>query len=110
MLIANTYHELSPPGPVLDAVFEAMKPGARLVIVDRTSRDPTVRPAVRDADRHEVQLAVVDGEARRHGFETLARDDRFIDRPNDDDIWWMIVARKPGGASYSRRTARRSIF
>ena len=95
VLIANTYHELSPPGPLLDAVFEAMKPGARLVIVDRTERDPTVRPAVRDGGHHEAQLAVVDDEARRHGFETLARDESFIDRPNDDEIWWMIVARKP---------------
>jgi hypothetical protein len=72
VLIANTYHE------------------PRLVIVDRTARDPTVR----DAGHHEVQLAVVDDEARRHGFETLARDEGFIDRPNHD-IWWMIVARKP---------------
>ena len=94
VLIANTYHELSPPGPILDAVFRAMKPGARLVIVDRTARDD--RGAARDgAGHHEVPLAIVDDEIRRHGFETLAREGRFIDRSDDDDIWWMIVARKP---------------
>jgi len=71
-----------------------MKPGARLVIVDRSVPDPTGPSSARDADRHEVQLAVVEGETLRHGFETLAHDNRFIDRP-DDDTWWMIVARKP---------------
>jgi predicted methyltransferase len=93
VLIANTYHELSPPGPILDAVFGAMKPGARLVILDRTARDTTARSD--GAGRHDVPLAIVDDEIRRHGFETLARDGRFIDRFDDDDIWWMIVARKP---------------
>ena len=39
--------------------------------------------------------AGVDDETRRHGFETIAREEQFIDRPNDDEIWWMIVARKP---------------
>jgi predicted methyltransferase len=94
VLIANTYHELSRPGPILDAVFDAMKPGARLVIVDRAGRHVSASSAASNAG-HEVSLEVVDREIRRHGFETLDRDDRFIDRPEDEDVWWMIVARRP---------------
>lgn len=94
VLIANTYHELSTPGPILDAVLKAMKPGARLVIVDRTARHETAPSATRDASHHGVPLDLVDDEIRRHGFETISRDNRFIDRPEDDDVWWIIVARR----------------
>ena len=94
VLIANTYHELSAPGPILDAVFRAMKPGARLVIVDRTARAATPSGAA-DAGHHGVASAHVNEEIHRHGFETIGREEPFVDRPEDDDIWWIIVARKP---------------
>jgi hypothetical protein len=39
----------------------------------------------------------LEGEAglRASGFEIVQRDDAFIDRPGDPDLWWMIVARRP---------------
>ncbi len=42
-------------------------------------------------------LAPSDGEVglRAAGFEIVERDDAFIDRPGDPDVWWMIVARRP---------------
>jgi predicted methyltransferase len=92
VLIANTYHELAAPGPILDAVFRAMKPGARLVIVDRRLR--TARADATEAGHHGVSSERVHEEIRLHGFEPLAREEPFIDRPQDDDVWWMIVARK----------------
>jgi hypothetical protein len=37
------------------------------------------------------------GEAglRAAGLEIIERDEAFIDRPGDEDLWWMIVARRP---------------
>ena len=90
MLIVNTYHEPSAPGTILDAVVAAMKPGARLVIVDRRAR--TTVTSRRVADRHEVALEVVDREIRLQRFDAIHREDQFIERPEDDDTWWMIVA------------------
>ena len=94
VLIANTYHELSVPGAILDAAFGAMKPGARLVILDRKIRSASAADAT-EAGHHGVPPGRVRREIREHGFEPIAHEEQFIDRPQDDDIWWMIVARKP---------------
>jgi len=97
VLIANTYHELSPSQPILDAVDEAMKPGARLVIVDRSHRSKGDRSPTAGTGRHDISLEIVQGEISQRGFETISRDERFIDRLEDDDVWWLLVARKPSG-------------
>ena len=95
VLIANTYHELSPSRPILDAVFVAMKPGARLVIVDRAPRNASAISRAIEAGHHEVSSEIVEHEIRQRGFKTISREERLIDRPEDDDVWWMVVARKP---------------
>jgi predicted methyltransferase len=92
VLIANTYHELTAPEPVLQALFHSMRSGARLVVVDRGPRDES-RTAT--AAHHEMTAARAEGEIHQQGFQTIARDDRFIDRPQDDDVWWLMVFLKP---------------
>jgi predicted methyltransferase len=94
VLIANTYHELTAPEPILGALFKSMRSGARLVVVDRGPRDNDhAREAT--AAHHEITSAAAERVINRHGFQTIARHDRFIDRPTDDDLWWLLVCRKP---------------
>jgi predicted methyltransferase len=94
VLVANTYHELAQPEPVLRALEASMRSGARLVVVDRAPRSAgEAREA--DAAHHEITAAAAADDIGRHGFEVVAREDRFIDRPADDDVWWLIVFRKP---------------
>ena len=83
VLIANTYHELAAPGPILDAAFSAMKPGARLVIVDRRLRTASVDAT--EAGSHGVSSERVQKEIRLHGLP-IAREEPFIDRTQDDDV------------------------
>lgn len=92
VLICNTYHEFSSPEPVLNRVFRSLRPGGRLVVVDRTARAGEAQRA------HEVLLKIVEGQLRNHGFEILCRDESFIDRPGED-VWWLAIARKPSGIS-----------
>lgn len=94
VLIANTYHEMTVPEPILKALFGSMRSGARLVVVDRGPRigDGSHGAA---AGHHEMTPAVAERDINRQGFETVARDDRFIDRSADEDLWWLIVFRKP---------------
>jgi len=93
-LIANTYHELAAPEPILKALFVSMRSGGRLVVVDRGPRAAT-DSRIKAAEHHEITAAVAEREIVARGFETVTRDDRFIDRSQDDDVWWIVVFRKP---------------
>ena len=42
-----------------------------------------------------MTAAAAEREISQQGFQTVTKDDRFIDRPTDEDIWWLIVFRKP---------------
>ena len=94
VLIANTYHELTAPEPILETLFASMRSGARLVVVDRGPRrgDESRSTA---AEHHEMTAAAAGTEITRRGFQTMSTEDRFIDRAGDQEIWWLIVFRKP---------------
>jgi ubiquinone/menaquinone biosynthesis C-methylase UbiE len=83
ILIANTYHELSAPEPILAHLWKALLPGGRLVIVDRSQ-----------GSEHRVSPESVEMDVRNQGFDILSRDDSFIKR-SGEDTWWVIVAAKP---------------
>ena len=93
VLIANTYHELSHPRPVLNALFAVMRPGARLVVVDRSPRRESETAAA--SGHHEITRVAAEQALNALGFHTVTFDDRFIDRAVDDDVWWLLVLRKP---------------
>jgi len=44
---------------------------------------------------HEMTAAVAPREINHQGFQTVSREDRFIDRPEDADLWWLLVFSKP---------------
>jgi predicted methyltransferase len=88
VLICNTYHEFSNPGLILHRVFLSLRPGGRMVVVDRAPRETEAQHT------HEVPLAAVEGQLRNQGFEIVSQDDSFINRTGDD-LWWLVIARKP---------------
>ena len=93
-MIANTYHELSASDAILNALYASMRQNARLVVVDRTPRSD-MRSDATSGQHHAITRAAVEKQTRRHGFETVAQDDRFIDRAGEEDLWWLLVLRKP---------------
>lgn len=95
VLIANTYHELTDSKTILGHVFQALKPGGRLVILDRGPRSENGESRSDEAEHHHISPALVEAEIRGSGFQIVKREDHFIDRPGDDQLWWLIVARKP---------------
>jgi ubiquinone/menaquinone biosynthesis C-methylase UbiE len=86
VLIANTFHELRDPKVILDHVSRSLRAGGRLVVVDRG-------PGQSFSHAHEVDRPIVEAELRQTGFEIVASQDHFVDRPGDDP-WWLTVARK----------------
>ena len=108
VLIVNTYHELAQPEPILRALRASMRPGARLVVVDRApgnsgeSREDA-------AGHHEVLASVAASEIARLGFEEVSRQEGFIDRSPDGEAWWLVVFRKPTSSTGARNRAPDSI-
>ena len=86
VLIANTFHELRDPKLMLGHVSRALRPGGRLVIIDRGPRQG-------DVHAHEMDRVFVETELQQAGFEIVNSQDHFIDRLGDDP-WWLTVARK----------------
>jgi SAM-dependent methyltransferase len=82
VLISNTYHELSEPREILRRLSQSIRPGGRLLVVDRSDAD---RPAFPDSEEADLQAS---------GFEIVTREDRFIVQPAND-VWWLITAVKP---------------
>lgn len=94
-LFVNAYHEVEPYGEMLSHIMEALKPGGRLVVVDNMPQHTRPRPRADQAKNHVLAPEVVEPEFRAAGFEVVARLDDFIDRPDEEDVKWMIICRRP---------------
>jgi predicted methyltransferase len=78
VLLMKSYHEVAQPIVLLRHVRAAMRPGARLGIIDRNGR----------GDDHGVNRDVVIGEVKRAGF-VLAADYDFV-KPDGDDYFLIF--------------------
>ena len=97
VLIANTYHELTDSRTVLATLHRSLVSGGRLVIVDRGPQfasSDTRNTRESEKRHHELSSTFVEGDVRQSGFEIVRRDDAFISPPADE-VWWLLVARKP---------------
>jgi len=93
-LVANTFHELTMAEAVMTALFTAMRAGATLVVVDRAPHDG-VESSRDDILHHDMEPSEVERAITRLGFETVSRDDHFIERDAGGARWWLVVFRKP---------------
>lgn len=82
VLIANTFHELDDSERILDHVAKGLVPGGRLVILDPMK-----------TEHGGGNPAAVEDQLRRHGFDIVSSDHRFISQ-SPTGPWWLIVAKK----------------
>jgi predicted methyltransferase len=74
VLIANTYHELTARQAILRHLSQALRPGGRLVVVDRSEGE----------EHHQISPEAVEMDLRREGFKITSREDSFIHRSDED--------------------------
>jgi SAM-dependent methyltransferase len=96
VLVSNTYHEIAHPERVLERLFESLRPGGRLVIVDPAPEDEA-GPAAAHAHGHRT-AASTEAHLVGAGFDVVGREDRFVERDGEAP-WWLVVARRPLRAS-----------
>ena len=90
VLMANTYHEFAALESMLDHMFKSLRPGGRLVAIDRS---PTGDLSDSEAEHHhQIAPAAVEAQLRQKGFKILEREDQFIQRP--DEQWWLLIAQR----------------
>jgi len=93
VLISNTYHEFDSPMRILDHIRQALIPGGRIVIIDRTPHTTVEKTsAMRE---HEISAERVEADLHQAGFAVDARSQDFINRDPEGESWWMIVAHHP---------------
>jgi predicted methyltransferase len=96
VFLKDVYHHFTEPAAMNASIAAALKPGARLAIVDFTP--PPGREASRPADRgvdgsHGVTPPTVVKEMKEAGLESLPRE-------NGSDRWFLLVFEKRRSGAY----------
>ncbi len=86
VLLLKTYHEVARPVALLRHLRTALRPGARVGIIDRNGK----------GDDHGINRAVVIKEAKRAGYE-LVEDYDFV--KGDGDDYFLVFRRAPRSAA-----------
>ena len=92
-LIVISYHEMEAHQEMLAGIKRALRPGARLVIVDNPARDPA-QSRQTQMRLHHIDIALVEQDLEAAGFEIIERRPQFIDRDLSGYRRrnWMLVA------------------
>ncbi|MGA8086982.1 MAG: methyltransferase domain-containing protein [Terracidiphilus sp.] len=93
VLISNTYHEFTVPDLIMKHVRQSLVSGGRVVIIDRSPKDPEGRANA--FQEHEISSEQVQAELRKAMFEIDSQTDHFIESDPEHENWWMIVAHRP---------------
>lgn len=85
VLLLKTYHEIAQPVPFLTNLRKALKPGARVGIIDRNGK----------GDDHGIDAAVVVDEARQAGYKLAGQYD-FVKGDEGMDYFLVFMAEQGG--------------
>ncbi len=91
VLIVDTYHEFRDYDRMMQAVFRALKPGGRLVIIDGES--PSGRPRTEYHRLHTIPAELVREEVARQGFVFKESRPGFYDAEYGKKMYLLIFER-----------------
>lgn len=88
ILVVDTYHEFRDYDRIMQAVFRALKPGGRLVIIDGEA--PSGRPRTEYHRLHSIPAELVRAEVTRHGFVFKESRPGFYDPEYGKKMYFLI--------------------
>ena len=88
VLIVDSYHEFRDYDRMMQAVFRAMKPGGRLVIIDGEARSG--RPRTEYHRLHAIPVELVREEVARHGFVFKESRPGFYDEEYGKRFYFLV--------------------
>jgi ubiquinone/menaquinone biosynthesis C-methylase UbiE len=91
VFMRNVYHHFADPATMNASIFRALKPGARVAVIDFNPRNnaPVGPPGKRGEDSsHGVSSEVVANELKAVGFQIITSEDR-------GERWFLVVGEKP---------------
>jgi ubiquinone/menaquinone biosynthesis C-methylase UbiE len=91
VFMRNVYHHFADPATMNASIFRALKPGARIAVIDFAPRNsaPIGPPGKRgDNAAHGVSTEVVAAELKAAGFQVVSTEDR-------GERWFLVVSTKP---------------
>lgn len=91
VLIVDTYHEFREYDRMTQAVFRALKPGGRLVIID--GEGPAGKPRAEYHRLHTIPAELVREEVARHGFVFKESRPGFYDAEYGKKFYFLIFER-----------------
>jgi predicted methyltransferase len=91
VLIVDTYHEFRDYDRMMRAVFRALKPGGRLVIID--GEGPSGKPRTEYHRLHTIPAELVREEVARHGFVFKESRPGFHDSDTGKKLYFLIFER-----------------
>jgi len=94
-LVVNAYHEMREHELMLAGIRRALRPGARLVIIDMPPADSTASRE-RQTAQHDIAIGVVARERAEAGFEVVVRDPDFV-RSGRRRNWLLAAVRTEPG-------------
>jgi predicted methyltransferase len=97
-LVVNAYHEMREYDAMMAAIFQALKPGGQLAVIDGAIEPADSRSTY--YRRHRIAAETVREDAARAGFRFRAQPRGFT-RTRDDREYYFLVFEKPGSSQRS---------
>ena len=97
VLVYNSYHEMTEHRSMLRRIYQALKAGGRLVLVEPIHDKNRNLSRQDQIATHEIALEIVASELATAGFEVREKDEsfiRFTDTANPGGFW-LVVATRP---------------
>lgn len=96
VVIMDTYHEMTDYMTILNHAKNALKPGGRIVIIEKLKSRIKGKTRDEQTNAHSLGMRYVKQELKAVGFKLKYENDDMGDWENDPDkVIWMLVATKP---------------